>query len=261
MSTEPRKGLRLMEWLILACIVLTICAIAVPGLMSSRRASNERNASTSLKTLSSAEADFRSNDRDWNHVNDFWTGDVKGLYTMTPAAVRGAGTAPKDQPIRLIEVSIACADTDPALVPAGGENMALQNFGQPAPKSGYWYVAFVKDRTLEDSEESVYKRDTAGNPPMGKCHNTSKFGFATFPDSTGKGKYIFRVNENNTIFREPVTGNPRSGNSIPPGLDTVPGIYLEWPSDEDLKARRNPDDCRARPTGPARPCCRRATSA
>lgn len=27
----------------------------------------------SLKTLSAAEADFRSNDREWNHVNDFWT--------------------------------------------------------------------------------------------------------------------------------------------------------------------------------------------
>jgi glycine cleavage system regulatory protein len=38
-----------------------------------------------LKSLASAESDFRANDRDWNHINDFWTGDVKQLYDMTTA--------------------------------------------------------------------------------------------------------------------------------------------------------------------------------
>jgi len=33
-----------------------------------------------------AEADFRANDRDWTHVNDFWCG-VSGLYTMTSSAI------------------------------------------------------------------------------------------------------------------------------------------------------------------------------
>jgi glycine cleavage system regulatory protein len=33
---------------------------------------------TSLKTLASAEADFRANDRDWHHVNKFWTTDSAG---------------------------------------------------------------------------------------------------------------------------------------------------------------------------------------
>jgi hypothetical protein len=37
-------------------------------------ASNERPASTMLKSLSSAGADFRANDLDGNHVKDFWTG-------------------------------------------------------------------------------------------------------------------------------------------------------------------------------------------
>ena len=41
---------------------------------------------SSLRTQTVAEADFRANDRDWDHVNDFWTVDVKGLYTMTGAA-------------------------------------------------------------------------------------------------------------------------------------------------------------------------------
>jgi prepilin-type N-terminal cleavage/methylation domain-containing protein len=64
------KGFTLIELMI---VIAIIAAIAIPGLLSSQRASNERSASTSLKTLSTAEAEFRANDRDWNHVNDFWT--------------------------------------------------------------------------------------------------------------------------------------------------------------------------------------------
>src|SRR5689334_9677177 len=63
--------------IIVACggvpFIAIVAAIAIPGLLSSQRASNERNASASLKTLASAEADFRANDRDNNKINDFWT--------------------------------------------------------------------------------------------------------------------------------------------------------------------------------------------
>src|SRR5688572_6757800 len=89
-------------------IVVTALALFAVGtvlFVSGQRSDNERNASTTLKTLSSAEADFRANDRDWNHVNDFWTGDVKSLYTLTSAAVRGAALKnAKDPPVRLIEL-------------------------------------------------------------------------------------------------------------------------------------------------------------
>src|SRR5579859_2168271 len=123
-----RMGFTLIELMIVIAIIAIIAAIAIPGLLSSQRASNERNASTSLKTLTSAEADFRANDRDWNHVNDFWTADVKGLYTMTSAAVSGANNSTSDPAIKLIELSIASADADPAVPSAGTENCALSLF-------------------------------------------------------------------------------------------------------------------------------------
>jgi hypothetical protein len=235
------KGLTLGDGLVICAILLLVCAVAIPGLMSSRRASNERQASTALKTLTAAEADFRSNDRDWNHVNDFWTGDVKGLYTMTSAEVRGAGTAPKDPALRLIELETAAADADPALVPAGGENMSLRTFTTPASRKGYWFAALTRDQSLKGTSEAQYKEDTGGTPPMGKCHNTSRFGFVALPDSTSEGKFIFRVNESNTIFREALTGKPRTGTSIPPGLDAIPRAYLEWPEDSNLKTYWNND--------------------
>ena len=112
------QGLTLIEVIVLIVIIAIISAIAIPGLLTSEHASNERSASTSLKDLCSAEADFRSNDRDRNHVIDFWTGDVKGLYTMTTTAVGGAGM--EDLSIKLIALAVAAADADPTLVPAGG---------------------------------------------------------------------------------------------------------------------------------------------
>jgi hypothetical protein len=218
-----------------ALFVLVLVAIAVSfgtvGIVCSQRASNERNASTSLKTLASGEADFRANDRDWNHVNDFWTADVKGLYTLTSGAVRGANPASTSDPsIKLIELSIAAADGDGTFFSAGGENLPLTAFATPMAKAGYWYAALLTDRTLAGSLEMTYAQDTEGKPPMGSVHNTSKFGFAAFPDSSGSGKYIFFVNENNTIFREATTG-ARTGKEIPPGRKGLDQTWQHWPDD------------------------------
>ena len=230
-----KKGFTLIELMIVIAIIAIIAAIAIPGLLSSQRASNERNASTSLKTLTSAEADFRANDRDWNHVNDFWTGDVKGLYTMTSAVgTPGAGGGTTDPPIKLIELSIASADSDGALVTAGGENMALSTFAVPSAKAGYWYNALLLDGALAGSPEATYKLDTGGTPSMTSCHNTSKFGFAAYPDSQSAGKYVFVVNENNTIFRSATSGTVKPSTTNPPGNLVAP--YTAFPSDANLKA-------------------------
>src|SRR5579885_2621219 len=128
MRKGKKGGFTLIELMIVIAIIAIIAAIAIPGLLSSQRASNERNASTSLKTLTSAEADFRANDRDWNHVNDFWTADVRGLYTMTSCAVKGALNDTTDPALKLIELSVASADTDNSVITGGGENCLLSVF-------------------------------------------------------------------------------------------------------------------------------------
>jgi prepilin-type N-terminal cleavage/methylation domain-containing protein len=233
---SPKRGFTLIELMIVIAIIAIIAAIAIPGLLSANRAANERNAATSMKTLTSAEADFRANDRDWNHVNDFWTGDVKGLYTMTSAAgTPGAAGGTADPAIKLIELSIASADGDPNLVTAGGENMALSSFAVPSAKAGYWYQALILDGALAGSGESTYKLDTAGTPAMGSCHNTSKFGFVSYPDSQSAGKYVFMVNENNTIFRSATSGTVKPTTSNPPTLLTI-AQYQNFPDDANLKS-------------------------
>jgi prepilin-type N-terminal cleavage/methylation domain-containing protein len=234
---SDRRGFTLIQLLVVIGIIAVIAALLVPGMASSRRASNERMASTTLKTMTSAEADFRANDRDGNQVNDFWTGDVKGLYTMTSAAVRGARGDRWDPPIRLIELPIAAADADGTRVPAGGENMDLGAFASPAPKDGHWFVALTADLSAgPGNPEGRYRADTGGSVPMGKCHHLTKFGFIAVPQSSWTGKYIFMVNENNSLFRRGVFGELWTGGAVPPGLDGIPEEYRNWPDDTNLKS-------------------------
>ena len=230
-----RKGFTLIELMIVIAIIAIIAAIAIPGLLSSQRASNERNASTSLKTLTSAEADFRANDRDWNHVNDFWTADVKGLYTMTSCAVKGALNDTTDPALKLIELSVASADTDGTAITAGGENCLLSVFAVPSAKAGYWYQALEFDTNFSGLPEGSYFQDTTGTLAMGTCHNTSKFGFMCYPDSQSAGKYVFMVNENNTIFRSATSGTVKPGTTNPPGRVTNTN-YKDFPTDANLKS-------------------------
>ncbi len=233
---KGKKGFTLIELMIVIAIIAIIAAIAIPGLLSSQRASNERSASTSLKTLSTAEADFRANDRDWNHVNDFWTMNVCGLYTCTSAAVSGNAGAntTSDPSIKLIELSVASADSE-STAAASGEFAALSTFAVPSAKAGYWYIALVNDMSVAGTVDQTYKQDTAGQPTMGTVHNTSKFGFLAYPDSQSSGKFVFIVNENNTIFRSATTTAVKPSTATPPGI-FASAPYTDWPSDTNLKS-------------------------
>lgn len=170
-----------MKWVLLAIVLLVLlAALALPGIYSSQRASNERNASASLKTIASAEADFRGHDRDMNGVQDFWTGDVAGLF-----------------PYGQIERSLAEADASPIgkLRP------------KPLPKAGYLYEAMDLDKNAPP-EQRGYRKDTDGSGR--KVHNHSLFGFTGYPAQPGKsGDYTFLINEGNTIIRMRNGGQPR----------------------------------------------------
>jgi len=79
----------------------------------------ERPAHICLKTLASAQAEFRANDRDGNGKPDFWRGDVAGLYRIKSS--------------KLIEISVAAADDRPT--------EPIETLTPRAPKSGYWFRA------------------------------------------------------------------------------------------------------------------------
>jgi len=55
-----QKGFSLVELLVVVIIIAIIAAIAIPNLLSSRRAANEASAISSLRTIHSAEAVYLS---------------------------------------------------------------------------------------------------------------------------------------------------------------------------------------------------------
>jgi prepilin-type N-terminal cleavage/methylation domain-containing protein len=229
------RGFTLIELMIVIAIIAIIAAIAIPGLLSSQRASNERSASTSLKTITSAEADFRSNDRDGNKVNDFWTANVSGLYTMTSGAITGnTANSSIDPSIKLIELSLASADADGTLFAAGGENLPLSSFALPGTKAGYWYCALISDANMGTGVEATYCQDTGGVPAMGSVHNYWKFGFLAWPDTQTAGKFVYVIDENNTIYRHAISTHIRPSTASPPGL--LPAPYDAYPSAPSLKS-------------------------
>ena len=184
----PSKGLsrsHVVSHIVLACLLALLGLLAVPGFCYTPRASNERGAPAMLKTLAAAEANFRANDRDGNKVQDFWTGDVSGLWS------EGGGGVPA----QLISRATAEADARP-LKPL---------VKTPVPWAGYLFVVLKRD----DSTGETYQTDTDGSGR--KVRHTSKFGFCAYPAEYGRtGRLTFFMNENNTIFKQDTGGKPLS---------------------------------------------------
>ena len=227
-------GFTLIELMIVIAIIAVIAAIAIPGLLASQRASNERNASATLKTVSAGEMDFRGNDRDGNKIQDFWTRDLSGLYTLCPVG--------STEPIKLIEIGMAGADSRPlgsAAANTAGDETAITAFTISAPKAMYWFLAMTSDETGD-----VYAQATNGIAPLTAqpWFHFSKFAFAAYPESFSTGRQMFYVNESNTIFKRTLKGPVRpAGTTMPPGnalqASGVSGTapLLTWPTDAQLK--------------------------
>lgn len=229
--------------MIAIAVIAIVAAIAIPSLLNSHRSANERNASGSLKSLATAQADFRSNDRDINRVQDFWTGDVAGLFSIDDAST---GAAPPSA-IRLIDLGLALADlsTMPGSLVNRNYGTPVTAYGIPSAKAGCWYWALIEDlQATLNGGNGVPRQDTEGAGMM--CHNTSRFACAALPESYGtSGTKAFIVNEANTMFTRDCGTDVLATGPVPP-LPTW-AFDGRWPVDATLSAQWSKLDSRRRP--------------
>ena len=197
-----RKGFTLIELMIVIAIIAIIAAIAIPGLLAAQRSANQRNASASLKTIPTAEADFRSNDRDGDLQNNFWVGPLFGLYALNPSTDGGA-TAPAAATaaamIKVVEPSIAGAD---GAINAGGGGLVTPTLAVStvrSPKSGYVFTMLSRDDS--SAAGALYADTVVAGQAYSGFHNFGRFAVITVPVSRGTGTQMYAVNEDATIYR------------------------------------------------------------
>lgn len=167
-----------MAFLVIPILLASVTAAGIPlwwlpRRRLERRLENERSASTALAMLVSAEQDFKANDRDWNRIQDYWTGDVAGLYYVIS---KGNGMA-----IHLIPRELAEADAAPLnpLVPA------------PVPYHGYLFRAMDWDDTGDKPE--ALKQDTDGTGALHHIEKVAWCAYPSVPGETGKWTYCYAL--------------------------------------------------------------------
>ena len=132
-----------------------------------------------LRTLHSAEADFRDNDRDSDGLKQFWRADVASLYGFLP---RGS-----TEMIKLIDISVASADLNPLpggrLGDQGPGPVDLANYSVACPREGYWFASL----RFEDEERGMPDPD--------------RFAFCAVPDSLSAGTLVYAVTQEGVVWQ------------------------------------------------------------
>jgi type II secretory pathway pseudopilin PulG len=203
-------------------VIAIIAAIAIPGLLAAQRASNERNASACLRVLSTAQSDFRSNDRDGDRVMNYWVRDVWGLYALVPST---NGTDPGDpariaEMIKLVDPSLAAADASGkehcrGAVPIERAGLMWQ------PKATYVFRVFESYET-SGAPADYASADAGAIKAYGPAYSLTKYGLAAVPTQAAGGRRIFIVNEDYSLYG----GTLSSSFSATYRLGTAPSI--DW---------------------------------
>lgn len=183
------------KWIIALLIIsgaIGLYWFATPRIIHCGIASNDKSAIGSLKSIREMEDLFKRNDADENGINDYWTADVSGLYSLLNK---------NGKELQLIGCTLLQADRSP-LEPITGYIGTRWNIGM-APKAGYLFSAMLIDEMGVPYNKNLMRDGKT------RALNEKKFAFCAYPEIYGQtGTPSFIVNEEGTIWKGDTKGMP-----------------------------------------------------
>jgi len=139
-----------------------------------------------LVDVARCESWFLENDPDGNGIRDYWSADIAGLYCFTPV---------KGSPLKLLSLSLACADADPRQRLWGAWNGEPLNSLSP----------------LQFKLRAIRRRDSAQPilPDQGNGRSLTGFAFCAYPTTYGPATpKTYILNQDGVIYECDTGGKP-----------------------------------------------------
>jgi len=212
---NKNSGFTLIELMIVVAIIAIIASIAIPKLMSARLSANEAAAISTLRSISSGQAQIQSSgavDTDGDGGGEYaYFAELAGAF---PLRVSAAG------------VPAAGAATDvlnPAILAGAFGNVDANGYVQ---RSGYYFAMFLPDVTAAAAVPGILENAGGGaNPAAFPDPNNGEILWCCYAwpiDHQGTGNRAFFINQEGDLLQcQNRSVTPFDGLTLAPTFDEV----------------------------------------